>query len=312
MTNEEMLKILKATFDTSASGLASPQDSDSFISMAVDQSGVLGSIRNETGIITSLNLDNLQFGEPFLVSDTEGAEPAAADVVAPTNNRKSLTPVECIAAFDVTFSNLRRNIMKNRLNEYLNQEASKRVGKDSVLVAFSGDTTLDTSTRTNKAKRILNGFITQAIADSTVHDVTFNKLTEKPTTVFGRMLKALPKDYADQIDMLGYYVSTEMYLEYAEEIGARQTAAADLILFGPSSPKPLYYMGIPIYPVYGQSTDYAELTIRDNLAVGYGQEMTVGRDIDNRAGLVKFTIRLGIDAKFVLGDALVLATHSAV
>lgn len=310
MTNEQVLEILKAQFDTSSNGMAAEQDADSFISLAVDQTAVLQGIRVETGIRTAFNLDNLQFGEPILVADTEGQAPSAGDVNKPDHVRKKLQPVEAIAAVDITFSNLRRNIMAGRLNEYLNQEISKRIGKDSVLIAFSGDKGAGSATRTAKAKKILDGFIKQAETDNTVNDANFNKSTAKPTEILGVMLKNMPKDYADQIDQLGYYVSTELYLAYAQEIGARQTASADQILFGAGAARPLYYLGIPVFAVYGMTDERAILTVKENLAIGYGQEMTIGRDVDNRAGLVKITVRLAMDVKYVLGEALVLATHS--
>ncbi len=310
MTNEEILKVVKATFDSSANGMAAHQDPTEFISLMVDQTMVLQSLRVEDGIQTSLGLDSLVFGEPMFVLDVEGQEPGDGDIIVPTHQQNKLIPVEVVGAVDLTFTNLRRNIMKGRLNEYLDQQLSIRGGKDSVLIAFNGDTDLPATTRTNKALRTTDGFYKRALADANVHDVAFNKVTEKPSTIFGRLLRALPKDYADQIDLLGFYVSTDLYLAYAEEIGARQTTAGDMVLFGQSKPRPLYYMGIPIYPVYGASTDYVMLTVRSNLAIGYGFQMTIGRDVSNRKGKIQITVRMAISANYVLGDAIVFGQHS--
>lgn len=310
MTNEEILQVLKATFDTSASGIAAHQDPNEFISMMVDQTSVLGSLQTIDGIQTSYGLDSLVFGEPMFIKDTEGSAPGDADIIVPTHEQNKLVPVDVVGAVDLTFANVRRNIMKGRLNQYLDEQLSIRGGKDSVLIAFNGDTSLSATTRTNKALRVTDGFIKLAKADANVHDVAFNKTTEKASTIFGRMLKKLPKDYADQIDLLGFYVSTDLYLSYAQEIGERQTASGDMVLFGQSKPGPLYYMGIPVYPVYGMSTDDVLLSVRSNLAIGYGFQMTIGRDVSNRDGKIQITVRMAMDANYVLGDAIVLGQHS--
>lgn len=311
MTQEELIKIFKATLDSSSLKLAEPEDADEFISMAIDQTAVLDSLRTELGITTSRNLDTLEFGDPMLTEGVEGQAPDAADIVKPDHVNKKLQPVEAIGAVDVTFSTLRKNIMRGSLDSYLNREISKRVGKDSVLIAFSGDTSLPSTTRANKAKRIRDGFIKQAQADDSVIDHEFNKLTDSYSQkVFGDMLQKLDKDYQDQLDMLAFYVSPQTYIKYLRELGSRQTAMGDQMIFGASSLRPVPFMSIPVYPVYGMVDDHIILTLKPNLAVGWGQEITFGQDVYNRSRKIEITVTLEMDCKFIKGEALVLGTHS--
>ena len=143
MTNQELVRVLKAQIDTTAvAGLSSPEEAEQFVDLAVDQTDVLDMIRVETGIRSSMNLDSLELGEPVIVSATEGAAPASQDVVAAGRTRKTLNPEEVIAAYDVTFSFLRKNIERSMVNRTLNEIFAKRFGKDLVLMAFNGDTSI--------------------------------------------------------------------------------------------------------------------------------------------------------------------------
>lgn len=308
ISNEELLAILKAHIDTSVpAGIAGAQDAEEFIDLAVDQTAVLRSIRVETGIRSAFNLDNMALGEPVTVKATESTAPDPADVVAVTRTRKVLQPQEIIAAFDVSFSFLRKNIERSRVNERLNRIFAKRFGKDIVLMAFMGDTSNIGSTRTDKALKAIDGFVTQALTDPEAHAYTIPASPEYNTTVFPAMLELLPKDYRDQRDELGFFVSAAVYDAYAREIGSRATALGDMLLAGPWKEN-LSYMGVKLYPVYGLDDGHILLTLRENLVVGFGQELTVGRDVLNRERLLKVTLTAEVDAKYVVGDAVVIGT----
>lgn len=305
LSNEELLQVLKAQITTGLGGLASAQDANEFIDLAVDQTAVLQKLRVETGIRTSMNLDALDLGDPAMVGASEGSAPAAADVVTPTHTRKVLQPIEVISAYDVSFSFLRQNIEGDRVNESLNRIFAKRFGKDTVQLVFSGDNSITDTDRTSKLLKILDGFVQQAVDDATVHDYTIDASPAYTTEVFPEMLALLPKDYKDQRDQLAYFVSANVYDAYADEIGGRATALGDMVLVG-NYGQALTYKGISLIPVYGLDDGRIILTLMNNLAVGFGQEMTVGRDIYNRERLLKVTITAEIDCKYVLGDALVL------
>ena len=145
----------------------------------------------------------------------------------------------------------------------------------------------------------------QAEADANVNDYVIPASPSYSTQVFPGMLAALPKDFRDEREMLGYFVSADVYDAYAQEIGSRATALGDMLLAGPWASN-LSYMGIKLYPVFGLDTDRVLLTPRENLAVGFGREMYVGRDIDNRERVLKVTITADIDAKYAVSDAVVL------
>ena len=306
LTNKELEQVLdrlqKANIVTTTGGQASAQDVNEFVDMAVDQSYPLKTIRVERGIIKSLNIDALELGDPAMVAATEATAPDSGDVVTPAIPRTTLTPVEVLLAYNVSFDFLRKNVEGQNANESLNRLFAKRFGKDSVLVSFKGDTTLDTSTRANKCKRIFNGFIKTALADGDVHDVSVSGSDYLETT-FPAMLAALPKDYKDDVDVLGLYVSPDAYEAYCQQIGHRTTSYGDQVITGSTRPK---FRGIEIIPVAGLADTDMILTPKMNLAIGYGQDMEVGKDVYYRRRIVEVTITASMHADYIVSDAVVL------
>ena len=96
-----------------------------------------------------------------------------------------------------------------------------------------------------------------------------------------------------------------MYDRYANEIGSRPTTAGDAVLVG-SWQNGLMFNGVKLVAVFGQATKHVVLTLGENLVMGFGQEMTVGKDVDNRARLLKVTLTAEVDVNYAVGDALVL------
>ena len=271
MTNEELVEVLKATVDTTTgAGISSPQDAEDFVDLAREQTAILSEIRIETGIRTSLNIDTIALGEPVTIGATEGLAPGAADVTAPARERKVLQPKEVVAAFDVSFSFLRKNIRGEQVDDTLNKLFAKRFGKDLVLMGFMGDTALASDTRTNKTLRILDGFVKRAQGDASVHDFAIPASPSYSTQVFPGMIALLPKDYRDSREDLRFFVSADVYDAYAQEIGERPTTAGDAVLTG-SWTGGLMYHGVKVLPVFGLATNRVLLTLRENLVVGFGQ-----------------------------------------
>ena len=119
------------------------------------------------------------------------------------------------------------------------------------------------------------------------------------------MLQAMPKDYKDDRDELGFFVSANVYDAYAMEIGSRATALGDMLLAGPWQ-RNLSYLGIRLYPVFGLGDGKIILTPQENLAVGFGQDMTQESERKPRRRTVEVTITAELDAKYSVSDAVVL------
>ncbi|GAB5520333.1 MAG: hypothetical protein RhofKO_25840 [Rhodothermales bacterium] len=299
--------LAKAAILTGDGGQLPPEDAGEFIDLSIAQNEILQQLRTETGIATSFYLDSIALGEPVLQAAVESdlATNGFTDTTKPALARKPLQPLDMIAAFDVTYSMLRKNIERDRLNETLNMLFAKRIGKDTVMIAFSGDTATAGTSRTAKALKQLDGFIKQAESSAAVHDVTIpaNPTYSGDGGVLANMIDALPDDYAQDPDELGFFCSWGVARKYLREIEARATAIGDrAITDGAKFP----YEGIRLYPVYKMSTDRIILTPKENLAIGWGYNLSVESQRQPRKQLIETTMTLAMDAKIAVDDAVVL------
>lgn len=310
MTNEELMALIeKAAITTSVATTVSVEDANAFIDMAVEQNAILQKFRVERNIVTGRKLDTLELGEPVTHADSENTEPEGDEVIVPTFGQKQLTPAAARLDYDITFDTLRENIEGQDINTTLNRAFSKRHGKDLVMMAFRGDTSLADTSRTNKALRIFDGVNKQAANSGNVHTLDIGSgysgsdNTDLLGEVFPYMRDLMPTDYMDP-EMLGMFVSWPRYFKYLDQLGARNTTLGDKAVTGEIT---LKWQGIPVEPVYGQVDGYLHLTPYKNIAVGWGREMQKGQDVYNRAGRIEVTIRTSLDTKIVLDDALVVA-----
>lgn len=317
LSNEELVaQLKKATITTALGGLVSPQQAREFIDLSIDQTAILGQIRTENEIQVSLELHDWFLAEPVTVTGSEASAPDAADVTNPAIVKKTLQPKEVIAAFDVSFDMIRQNIAQldptgtgygsTTFSNALNRLFAKRMGKDFVLMAFSGDSSIVGVTRTDKALKHMDGFVKLCEDDATVHDFT---IPASPTYggsggVFSEMLKLMPKDYRDDRSILRFFVSQNVMDSFEDEISDRQTDTADRILFGEGSS--FRFKRIQIIPVFGMADGRIILTQAQNLAIGWGRRMNFGMDIYNRRRVIEVTVTADVDVDMVRGDAVVL------
>jgi hypothetical protein len=309
MTNNEVLDLIKkATLTTGDNGIQSPEDVEEFVDMMVDQNQLLQNVRVETGITKSLKLTAIDLGEPVITKGTEATAIDDADVTKPTLPEITLTPKESVAAFDLSYSFLRKNIRRESVNTDLNMAYAKRIGKDVSLVVMNGDTANAGSTRKDKALKILDGVITKALADDDVNDhvIPADPTYKGKDGVLSAMINKLPEDFREQRDELIFLVGHDVFDTYADEIGAIETALGSQVLITGKYNDGLPYKGIKILPVYGMPADTVVLTLKQNIAVGMGVEMQVLTQDQHRKRVQEVTIIHEFDANYFLGRAIVL------
>jgi len=152
LTQEQLMQLIQKAVITTADGALQPAQSvDQFISFTVDQTQLLQQVRTERGIVNSLEINAIDLGDPVLAKAVEATAPT--NVGKPSFPKVTLKPVEAIAAFDLSFSWLRKNVRRESANEDINREYARRIGKDMMLVGMQGDTTNVGTTATDKALR---------------------------------------------------------------------------------------------------------------------------------------------------------------
>lgn len=309
MTQEQLMEVInKAVITTATGGMQPPQAVDEFVSFTIDQTQLLQEVRVERGIKKSLEVNAMDLGDPVIVKAVEATKPQDDDVTKPTLPKKELKPVESLAAFDLSYSFLRKNIREENANEDINREYAKRIGKDMMLVGFEGDTGKPADSRRNKALRILDGLIKQALADADVNDYV---IPADPTYkgkggVFSTMLNMLDKDLKDQRDDLIFLVSSNVYDDYADELGELETQLGTEVLVTGQYRGGLQAKGVKVMPVYGMPDDTIILTLKQNIVFGFGEDMEVLQQNQHRARVLEVTITFEFDVKYIVGSAIVL------
>lgn len=304
MTNEEIAQLISKGIVLNTGGIVNPREAQEFVDMTVDQTALLREIRVETGIIKSLDINNITIGSPVL---RKGVELQAAVTTDPSFPKLTLTPVEATAAFDISYSWLRKNVRRESANEDLNRVYAKRVGKDMIILLHSGDITTSGSTPALELLKIFDGWLTRIDDDNTVHDVVIGSSDTFAGGggIFDKMLKKMPKDYRDAREDLIYLVSQADADAYEAEIEKRETNRGDEAML--DGVRNLRFRGIKVMPVFGYPSAKPILTLKENLVAGFGQEITVYQQNFHRQRKVEVTMTLEIDGGYLLGDAIVIA-----
>lgn len=303
VSNEELVQLLnKSLLQTSTGGIVPAQYVREFVQMMIDETPTFQHMRVEDDIKDRFTIDGIEFGDYIISAGQEGTAPGSDDIHSPDIPRLTLVPKETVAAVDISFDWMRKNIREESAEQDINRILSLRMGMDIVSLVFNGDTSLGTATRKNRALRILDGIIKQSGEDSDTHDVVIPAEPEW-TDQFTALLKALPKQYRDRREMLRHFVPVDILDDYETEIGARETAAADAVLFGSSEVRS--HRRVQIIPVYDMPDATTITSPMGNIAVGFGREMELYRELDTRRRVLKLTLVTDIDAGYVFSDALV-------
>lgn len=309
MTNDELLQVIqKSLVGTSTGGIVPDDAVREFVTLMTDQTGVFQNIRVESDITTRRTIDGIEFGDYVISEGVEATPPASGDIHAPDMPRLVLDPKKVVAAVDISFDFLRKNIRQDQAETDINNILALRVGMDLVSLMFNGDTTLGTTTRKNRALRILDGILKKADGDSDVHDVTIAASPAWATAEFSKMLSALPKPIRENRQGLRHFVSVDVLDAYEDEIGARETAAADAILFGPDAVRT--HKRVRVVPVYDFPDNTVVTTPGSNVVAGFGREMQLWRELDTRKQVLKVTLVADFDAGYIFSDAVALGEQA--
>jgi hypothetical protein len=256
--------------------------------------------RTERDIIKTLNLDVIGVSNRLLRLAVESTAPGT--VMAGTIARRSLTPVEVILPYDISMKFLQKNIEGSNAEATINRMFAKQFGTDSVDLAFNGDTA-DVGADKDFLN-IIDGYLVKALADGDAHNDNFAAV-DPMADVLAAMLKTLPAKWRTDRAGLRYFCSPGNEDKYRDELGVKNTSLGDLMIL---SNNPVVYKGIQVKPLSCLGDDKIMLTRPDNLAIGYGPDMRVGRFLDERKRLLEYTITTDIDANYVISDQIVLFT----
>lgn len=303
MDNKELLAYLaKSATSTSVGGQLNQEQYKKFIDTVKDQSEFLKKIQTITGInASSYQLNSLSFASRIISKATEGAFSGTA--VNPTISPRTLNPVEVILPIDITFQFLEENIEGNNAESVILNAAGKAFVNDTLDLAMNGDTA------GTGFVVILDGILKKAGADAATNKVslTSGSLTDVKAE-FKKLLAALPAKYKTNVSDLVFVVSNELEELYRDQLAERNTALGDQYI---STGRRAQYKGIDVFPLPYMPTGASKkiiLTPYQNIAVGYGRDLRIGRQIQERKRLIEYTMTAKLDTNYVLSDAIVVGS----
>lgn len=308
MGNEELLEKAIETGDMAGGGLLGTQQADKFIEMAVDQSTMLREARLVKMRAPVMELDKIATSGRVSKLKAEGMAPS--ELSEPSFSKVTLTSVDVITPFELTFEALEDNVEGGNMEDTVIRVMAKQTATDLEELAILGDTaSVDTFLKG------LNGWRKQADGGHEV-DLTGETIDK---AALSKMYKALPNKYKRNQGDLRYFFAPAMVQDWNDTFIDRPTALGDNALSSRSVPP---YMGVPLVstPVIptnlagineqtGNALSFGILTLRDNLIFGVHRQVRIDKDRDILRGVNIYVITTRVAVTFEEPDAVVVAVN---
>jgi len=296
-------RVEKGAINTSSGGQLSAQQAKKFIDTVRDMNNLWNGyieILPVTG--PSRNIDIIGLADKAWRGATEGTAPA--DVVGVSASRRTLTPVEVILPYDITYDFLEENIEQADAEALINAMFAKQFSNDMLNGGINGDTgsgdpfftPFDGWAKTIKADGSANEY-TGAVADA-------SKMLD---VIFPELYKTLPAKWRQNKSELVYITSGDSVVTYHEELMTRGTSLGDNVIVNGGN---LPFYGIEVVGVPYMPTDFHMLTLKNNLKAGVGRAFTREVQRQPRKRMIEYTITAKVDVDYALSDAIAYADTS--
>ena len=281
-------------------GILTPEQSDRFIQVLVDEPTILNVARTVTMDRPSMELNKIGFGSRIMRAAVENTRLAPADRVKPTTSKVTLNTKEVIAEILLPYAVLEDNIEKGNLENTILTLIAKRAATDFEELVILGDQSL---AGTDPYLGLLDGVIKRINA----HEVDA-ALTGISANTFNNALKAMPKKYRRNKNLLKFVLPSDAEQDWRNKIAARQTILGDSTLVG-SAPSTVH--GVGILPAALMPDGTAILTNPQNIIIGIQRNFRLEsfRMIGERQYQIVLTAR--VDVQIEETDAAVKIVNLA-
>lgn len=230
MSNEEMLKemndkaIKSMTVADLGYSVLQPQYFNQFVREATNDQIILNEARRIIMAAQVTNIDRVGFGDRLMEAAVEATAPTGAEA---DFAQVQLVAKEFIGMSGISDSALRRNIETESFASTLISLMTAKYGEDWEALAVFGDTTKFTTTGgllknqdgwIKKATNKLYGTGTGKDYDASNADVS---------DILNAMLAKYPTAYLKNRTQLRFYLDSEMFNTYIDEVGIRPTVTGD-------------------------------------------------------------------------------------
>lgn len=254
MTNEEL--IAKATITTANmanAGLLNAKQANRFVDYVEDESMMKDIVRIERFTNAEMWIEALNVGRRVAVPKAEAADPRVRFGV--TTSKITLAPVEIMVPFEIGDLVKKRNIEGKNLEDHIIQLMAKSLANNLEELHWLGNTNgpaaieddvipggSTTLYRKDTFLALYNGWLKLAEGGHVV-DAAGDPISQQ---IFGRALRAMPRKFKRNKNLLRWLISTNHEQAYREGLSSRQTPLGDAAVNSADNPKPF---GVAMLPV---------------------------------------------------------------
>lgn len=305
MTSNQSLikKADMAIGDLATAGLLTPEQTDKFIRVLIDQPTIMNSARIVTMNSPQRNINKIGFGSRILRRAVSATRLAANDRVSPDLSQIKLITKEVIAELLIPYDVFEDNIEGGNISAPMGSSAGGL--QDTIVAMIAQRAAIDLEELlilgdTNSGDNYLNlldGYLKLA----TAHIVSAGGNTfSKDVCKAGA--KALPPKYLRNKSKLVHYVSTDNEIEFRDTYANRQTALGDTIMQGQG---PVYAFGSEVIGASLMPNASGLFTDPQNLIVGIQRKVSIEYDKDIGARVFQIVLTCRLDATIEETDAVV-------
>ncbi len=289
--------------DNFGASVLQPGYFDKYVEYATRDTSILVDARQIIMDQQVVNIDRTGFTGRILEPGRETRVPKRAK---PEVRQERLIANELVADVAITDQALRRNIERGGYEDTLINMMAAQAGADWESYAVLGNRGLaEENPEIDPLLTEQNGWIAKCrnhiYSDDT--EIAGAKQGKEVQTMLRSMLKHYPQEYRGDRRSLVYYLDSDTFDDYVEEVGERPTIAGDDAI---SNYIARPYKGIEIReaPVLNEARDIegvgttAMLVNPDNLVYGIFENVTIERDRNVRRRLTDFVLTMEVDQAF--------------
>ena len=276
-TNEELMataktRVEKAVITTDAlatAGKLNPQQADQFIDYVIDQSVLKNNARIVRFNPEQLEINKIGIGRRVAMPAAEATDPRKRRGV--TTSKVVLRPREIIVPWEVTDSVAEVNLEGAKLLDHIVKMMAAQCNNDIEELALQGDVLgpailesdyVDGGDTTRYVKdgylAMFNGWLRLADTLTHLYDAAGANVG---STIFSRMLNALPTKWRRNRGDLRFYIAPDLEQLYREKTSTRATPLGDAAAQTDQVLKPfgVPLIAAPLFPMYPKVVEHFAL-----------------------------------------------------
>lgn len=254
MTNQELIqKAITATDALAQAGKLNPVQSDKFIDLVVDVTGLSGVVRVVRFRADQLDVDKINVGKRVALPKAEATAPSVRRGI--TTTKVKLNPENIVVPFEISSDFKLENIEGEAIEDTIIRMMATQLANDLEELYIDGNklgpATLESELYPDgdPLKIVKDSYL--ALQDgylnlaSTGHVVDAN-LQNINSSIFSKMINAMPNKWKRVRKNMKFMTSTDLEQNYRQTVSSRATAAGDVAL---STTQNLTPFGVELVPL---------------------------------------------------------------